>query len=182
MARLRTDHGHVLNLPDRRISIGESAANDVPIAAGHNLAAVHFRLQPWESGYFLEDAGSGLGTLVNEKPVSWAPLKHGDVITAGDLRLIYDTDENSPLPPPPPEFRPSGKAEETGEPDKTAAGAASPEAPPSWLPPEALLPPVPPWERPLPPAPVRSRKGRAVLLLLLVLILAAAAVWYVYTR
>ncbi|HWB05145.1 MAG TPA: FHA domain-containing protein [Verrucomicrobiales bacterium] len=178
MARLRTASGHVLNLPDRRISVGESAANDVPIAAGHNLAAVHFRLQPWESGYFLEDAGSGLGTLVNEKPVSWAPLKHGDIITAGDLHLIYDSEDGTPISPLPAESVIPVQTEGTTEPDKEAVEDPPTEAPPSWLPPEALQPPVPPWDQTPAPVSIPSRRRRTALVPLLVLLLAAAAVWY----
>src|SRR5688572_20946557 len=98
MPRLRSTKGHTITLPPRRVSIGESAANEIPIAAGHGLAAVHFRLQPWESGHFLEDAGSGLNTLVNGQPVSWAPLKHGDVITAGELSLTYESESSVPVP------------------------------------------------------------------------------------
>lgn len=110
MARLRTESGHTFTLPPRRVSIGESAENEVPIAAEYGMAAVHFRLLPWESGHVLEDAGSGMETLVNSMPVSRVMLKHGDVITAGNISLIYETEtggtdgpliqENTPVLPP----------------------------------------------------------------------------------
>ena len=58
-------------------------ANELPVARGLGLAPVHFHLQPWEGGHFLEDAGTGLGTLVNERMVSWVPLQNGDTIRAG---------------------------------------------------------------------------------------------------
>ena len=95
MAELRTPQGHALVLPDGRIAVGADLSNEVPIAAHLGLAPVHFRLQPWEGGHFVEDAGSGLGTLVNGHPIHWKPLVHGDTITAGELEVVYST-ENSP--------------------------------------------------------------------------------------
>ena len=89
MAELRTPQGHSLLLPEGCVSVGADPANDVPVAAHLGLAPVHFRLQPWEGGHFLEDAGSGLGTLVNGHPVNWKPLTHGDVIVAGELEVVY---------------------------------------------------------------------------------------------
>jgi hypothetical protein len=144
---------------------------------------VHFRLQPWESGHFLEDAGSGLGTLVNAKPVSWAPLKHGDVITAGDMRMVYETDDGGAVPEFPVENVPAAEAMTPG-PDKMteeASVAAGPEDPPAWLPPEALHQPVPPWARPSPQVPVSAGFERTVFIWVLILLLTAAAVWY-YAR
>ncbi len=94
MAELRTPQGHTLLLPDGAVSIGADPANEVPVAAHLGLAPVHFRLQPWEGGHFIEDAGSGLGTLVNGHAINWKPLAHGDRIVAGELEVIYS--ESSP--------------------------------------------------------------------------------------
>ena len=94
MAALRTPQGHTLLLPDGAVSIGADPANEVPVAAHLGLAPVHFRLQPWEGGHFIEDAGSGLGTLVNGHAINWKPLDHGDLIVAGELEVIYS--ESSP--------------------------------------------------------------------------------------
>jgi hypothetical protein len=131
MPRLRTAQGHILALPPRRVSLGESPGCDVPIAPGHGMAGVHLYLQPWESGYFLEDAASGLGTLVNGTPVTWAPLKHGDMVTAGGLTLLYEEECGDPLPI----FR-------AGPPLLADSGSVA--RPPAWLPAEALLPPLSP--------------------------------------
>lgn len=170
MPLLRTSQGHSTPLPPRRVSVGESAANEIPIAPGKGLAAVHFHLQPWESGYFLEDAGSGLGTLVNGHSVTWAPLKHGDVISAGSLVFHYEHEDQVPLPSFP-------------VPSPTAALCsfdpvlpAAP-VPPSWLPPEALQPPLSPAAQAsllTKPAKPARRWWPAVIVLL---ILAAAAGW-----
>ncbi len=183
MARLRTSHGHILMLPPRRVSVGESAANEIPVRAGHGLAPVHFRLQPWESGYFLEDAGSGLGTLVNGRPVSWAPLKDGDEITAGELRMIYESEDNGAGSEPP--ARPVSTLETVVANEPPDAGNTPPtieEKPPSWLPPEALQPPVPPWARPQPPPPASSKKTIVLASVFLILVLAAGALWYFLKR
>ena len=175
MPQLRTSLGHILTLPPRRVSVGESAANEIAIAPGHDVAAVHFHLQPWESGHFMEDAASGLGTLVNGCPLAWAPLKHGDFITAGRLQFLYEHESGGPLPdfpgPGP------GIVEVSSE---LVARDVSP-LPPSWLPPEALQPPLSPVEQAALRQPATAhRKKRAPFVVIVCLLLAAAtaAVWW----
>lgn len=194
MARLRTPNGHILTLPPRRVSIGTSPANEIPIAAGLGLAPVHFQLQPWESGYFLEDGGSGLGTLVNGKPVSWVPLNHGDVISAGNLTMTYQTAEETetvepPVPPPVPVVEATVPVEAVLTPPSTPPALSDPAAdepappPPSWLPPEALRPPVPPWARPITrTAPASGNMGRILMLVAGAGLLIAAGAWYYFRR
>ena len=98
MAELCTPQGHSILLPEGRVTIGTDLSNEVPVAAHFGLAPAHFRLQPWEGGYFIEDAGSGLGTLVNGHPINWKPLIHGDVIAAGNLEVIYSQQAQPSLP------------------------------------------------------------------------------------
>ena len=137
-ARLRAPNGHMIPVPPRRVTVGESPGCDIPISRGYGLAAVHFRLQPWEQGHIIEDAGAGLGLLINGTSMTWAPLKHGDRITAGELSFVYECSDA-----PVPEFPASLEAQTA-----PAAAPLPPEAvaetPPAWLPPEALLPPAPP--------------------------------------
>jgi hypothetical protein len=164
MPTLRTLQGHILPLPPRRVSIGASAGSDIPIASGYGVAALHLYLQPWESGYFLEDAASGLGTLVNGSPVTWAPLKHGDVITAGTLTLLYEQEGTAPI-------------------SAFSAPPVHPAAPqpPAWLPAEALLPPLSPAaQAALKNDQSGERKGRGwkVAGLLVATAIAAVAVWW----
>lgn len=186
MARLRSLNGHILTLPPRRVSVGESVANEIPIARGNGLAAVHFRLQPWESGYFLEDCGSGLGTLVNGLSVSWAPLNHGDVITAGNLTMTYESGDIA-IPEFPLTLAPSSPASASAPPSVEGTTAierirgAPEETPPSWLPPEALQPPVPPGAWSLPPDDSPSGK-RFCIILLVVLLLLATVVYFLWIR
>lgn len=180
MALLRTSRGHSIKLPPSRVSVGESAVNVIPIAQGYSLAAVHFHLQPWDSGYFLEDAGSGLGTLVNGNPMTWAPLKHGDVITAGSLNLVYEDEDGPPLPSAP---RMEATVEANLSPEAPAVPV--PEQPPSWLPAEALLPPISPIAQAAAAREAATRPKRTgAWKLLLVLILAAIAAggWYLLLK
>jgi len=152
MAELRTPQGHTLLLPEGRIAVGADLSNEVPVAAHFGLAPVHFRLQPWEGGHFIEDAGSGLGTLVNGHPVNWKPLIHGDIITAGELELSYSK-ENSPvlaqkappgpvaMPQPPPVI-PSPPPEAVPLPVLPQPAPAPPPREQTWQPPMDLPPPA----------------------------------------
>jgi Inner membrane component of T3SS, cytoplasmic domain len=172
MPLLRTPQGHSITLPPQRVSLGESAANEIPITAGKGLAAVHFHLQPWESGYFLEDAGSGLGTLVNGHNVTWAPLKHGDLISAGALQFLYEHEDQPALPSfPVPSFTAA----------LTASAPILPTAPvpPAWLPPEALQPPLSPAAQAAlrPVVEKRTRRWWPAALVLLILVAATAWAW-----
>ena len=181
MSRLRTLQGHTLNLPPRRVSVGESATIDIPIAPGNGLAAVHFHLQPGESGHFIEDAGSGLGTLVNGTLVNWAPLKHGDVITAGELKMMYESGDSDSVPEFPLEAAVPAEIMAAMVPPPPPP---APEPPPSWLPEEALLPPVSPTAQAAArrEAAVEKKPGRKWLPVLLLLGAAFAAAWYFFLR
>ena len=125
MAQLRTPNGHIVTLPAQRVSVGESLANEVPVAKGLGVASEHFRLQPWEGGHFLEDAGSGLGTLVNGKPMGWVPLQHGDVITAGELTMIYSKDGSAVEEPASGDREPVARVEATVVTEPVEAVAAA---------------------------------------------------------
>ena len=169
MPKLSTPDGHFIALPAHRVSLGMAPACDIVIAPGRAVAEVHCYLQPWESGFFLEDAASGLGTLVNGIPITWAPLKHGDVITAGNLTLRYEEEGGAPagaFPPPAPDRTP----------------------PPAWLPPEALLPPVSPAAQPVNWAaantagPNRTRRWAVTAGVVIAGLAAAFAVWWWKSR
>ncbi|MEE8105278.1 MAG: FHA domain-containing protein [Planctomycetota bacterium] len=71
------------------------------------VADVHFRIEKKARGWRLKDDGSGIGTLVNDKPVFATTLQHGDVIRAGALVCVFLT-ENTPVVSEPPRAEPSG--------------------------------------------------------------------------
>ena len=45
----------MLPLPASRVSVGEDPACEVPISAGLGIAPVHFTLEPWEGGHFIQE-------------------------------------------------------------------------------------------------------------------------------
>ena len=49
MAKLIAQSGHSLDLPQRRVTLGESSACDIPLATGLGLAAKHFEIEPFVS-------------------------------------------------------------------------------------------------------------------------------------
>jgi pSer/pThr/pTyr-binding forkhead associated (FHA) protein len=57
------------------------------------VADVHFRIEEKSRGWRLKDDGSGIGTLVNDKPVFATTLEHGDVIRAGALVCVFLTEK-----------------------------------------------------------------------------------------
>jgi FHA domain len=94
MAKLIAQSGHSLDLPRRRVTLGESLGCDIPLTPGLGLAAVHFEIEPTADGnYVLRDVSAGAGTLVNGNAVREAVLQHGNVIGAGALQLgFWNTD------------------------------------------------------------------------------------------
>ncbi|HEX2750717.1 MAG TPA: FHA domain-containing protein [Verrucomicrobiales bacterium] len=90
MAKLIAQSGHTLDLPRRRVSLGESASCDVPLSAGLGLAPLHFEIEPRPDGnYIVRDVSGGAGLTVNDQAVQEMVLQHGNVIGAGMLRLGF---------------------------------------------------------------------------------------------
>lgn len=97
MAKLIAQSGHSLELPKRRVTLGESSACEIPLAGGHGLAARHFEIEPGPDGsYVVRDVSGGAGLMVNGQVIREQVLHHGNVITAGGLRLgFWNTDVSS---------------------------------------------------------------------------------------
>jgi|GEM_PF-2515722 len=90
MAKLIAQSGHSLDLPQRRVTLGESSTCDIPLATGLGLAPAHFEIEPNSEGdYIIRDISGGAGTLVNGEPVLERSLQHGNVIAAGGLQLGF---------------------------------------------------------------------------------------------
>lgn len=71
-----------------RITIGRHARCDIAI----NDPAVtgkHAEITRGHAGHFIEDAASTNGTFVNSVPIARQLLKHADVITIGQYRIVY---------------------------------------------------------------------------------------------
>lgn len=110
---LIAESGHSINLPRRRVTFGVGVGVDVPLIEGKGINPVHFEIQPDAEGHKIRDVSGGAGLEVNGKTVKEATLKHGDVVTAGELRFGYwNKETSSDEQPPAPAAKPEGKAGE----------------------------------------------------------------------
>jgi len=105
MAKILAQSGHSLDLPLRRVTLGESSACDIPLATGLGLSPRHFEIEATAGGAFivrdLSTAQGGSGTFVNNQQVTEHLLQHGNVISAGSLQLgfwIILPQEEAPSP------------------------------------------------------------------------------------
>jgi transcriptional regulator with GAF, ATPase, and Fis domain len=76
--------------------IGRSIDADIRLV-DKNLSGLHCSLVIDEKGARLIDLGSTNGTLVNGKPVKKRNLRSGDVISIGNMKLMYKEDDSSAL-------------------------------------------------------------------------------------
>jgi predicted component of type VI protein secretion system len=113
MAKLIAQSGHSLDLPNRRVILGESPSCDIPLAAGNGLAPRHFEIEPTaDGGFILRDVSEGSGLSLNGHPVKEQALQHGNVITAGNLSLGF---LNAPAPAKPSSDSDAGAERTSGE-------------------------------------------------------------------
>jgi len=80
----------IVPLKDKRISMGRSEDNDIPIldpfCSGH-----HAFIYPSEKGYVVRDNGSKNGTFLNGKKIqAETKLERGDEVLIGSTRIIFD--------------------------------------------------------------------------------------------
>jgi len=107
VARLRIEFRGaetVVSLKEGETTVGRSNRCTIHLP-DPGLAPVHFRIRERDRGYQLKDDGSGIGTLVNGKPVYATTLQHGDAIEAGSLHCVFLAEAEAPVrsaPPPPP--------------------------------------------------------------------------------
>ncbi|NOZ05238.1 MAG: DUF3662 domain-containing protein [Chloroflexi bacterium] len=80
---------------DRRISldaplvtIGRHLDNDI-ILESKCVSRYHAHIKPRQSHYYLTDLASANGTTVNGKPITECVLQDGDVISFGDLEMVF---------------------------------------------------------------------------------------------
>ena len=153
MAKLIAQSGHSLDLPQRRVTLGESSACDIPLAPGLGLASRHFELEPDQDGnYVVRDLSGGAGIKVNGQPVQVHVLQHGNVIMAGDLSLgFWDADH------------PSLKGAETPFLTGSRSNELQPATPPSPEPEPFRPMPVIPLPPPNAVAPERAAEAEAAL-------------------
>ncbi|MGQ9661693.1 MAG: FHA domain-containing protein [Kiritimatiellia bacterium] len=96
-----TDAGRQLTLPPEGARLGRSSRNDI-ILLDPLLSRHHCRLYFKPDGrLWITDLGSSNQTLVNDLPVTDAPLKVGDRITVGNTVLRVETDHLTGAAQPP---------------------------------------------------------------------------------
>ncbi|MGK0186237.1 MAG: pSer/pThr/pTyr-binding forkhead associated (FHA) protein, partial [Verrucomicrobiales bacterium] len=102
MAEVITKNGAILPLNSSgNTTFGLNEGVAVTVAKAYALADRHFTIAPHDGQYFLQDLESGLGTTVNDAPVSNRVLHHGDRIRAGLLELVFsDPGPQSQATPP----------------------------------------------------------------------------------
>jgi len=81
---------NIIPLKDKRISMGRSEDNDIPVldpfCSGH-----HAFIYPSEKGYVVRDNGSKNGTFLNGKKIqAETKLERGDEVLIGSTRIIFD--------------------------------------------------------------------------------------------
>jgi len=98
---IMSQEGEAFDFPSlkEKITIGRSGDNDV-ILFDNSVSRHHAVIVKTKDEYFLSDMGSFNGTRVNGKLVQNEPLKHGDEIKIGYVKLKFLTKEEKPAPSP----------------------------------------------------------------------------------
>jgi len=78
----------VFPLEGDEIKIGRLQANDI-VLPDPNVSRVHARIERRNKSFFILDLDSTNGTYLNEKRVTEAKLKDGDIIRLGSTRLLF---------------------------------------------------------------------------------------------
>jgi hypothetical protein len=75
------------------LSVGRDPANYLSFP-DREMSARHFSLTLENGGFYIQDLHSANGTFVNGALVEdWMPLRHNDVITAGQRKFVFKCDE-----------------------------------------------------------------------------------------
>ncbi len=88
-ARLVPPRGEPFDLPTRPQVIGRDPGCDIRLEYD-GVSRRHARVEPAADHFVISDLGSTNGTLVNGGRVSRQPLKHGQVVQIGPVRLAYE--------------------------------------------------------------------------------------------
>ncbi len=84
-------NSRVIQLTDRRITLGRSSGNEICFPDDNGLSRQHLAIEPSGNGWLLRDLGSKNGTTLNGvKATAPTLLKSGDRVMAGHLILVFD--------------------------------------------------------------------------------------------
>jgi hypothetical protein len=92
---LRTlDQQHTVVLQHSVTTVGSHPSSTLPVHPGFGLAPEQFSILMSAQGHpWLEDRSGIASTLINGRPVQQQQLVHGDIISAGQLSLIFVGEE-----------------------------------------------------------------------------------------
>jgi FHA domain len=77
-----------------RLTLGSDPANDLALTADPTLSRLHAVLERYEAGWCVRDLDSRNGTFVNGQRIwSERPLRTGDELRVGAIRLVYRGDD-----------------------------------------------------------------------------------------
>ena len=150
MAKLVAPEGFILELDSERMTFGHSEEIEVPLLPELGVEDRHFSIVRFGEKHFIEHiAAPTAPTLVNGSPVSKCPLENGDEIAAGDLVLVFQSDDEA-------EDEESQAPEATvpSEPETLFSDDTESADPEPTLPkeqPALFAPPTPPAAESLPP-------------------------------
>jgi DNA-binding CsgD family transcriptional regulator len=84
----------LVSLEAGRLTLGTDPANDLALPADPTLSRLHAVLERFEAGWCVRDLDSRNGTFVNGRRI-WGerPLRPGDELRVGAIRLVYRGDE-----------------------------------------------------------------------------------------
>jgi len=83
---------------DREVVLGSDAACDVVVTGGE-VSPEHCKIQPVMGAWKIIDLESDAGTRVNGAYVNQRPLRAGDVLELGDVRIVFHDDPVAAAPP-----------------------------------------------------------------------------------
>ena len=75
----------------REVVLGSDATCDI-VVKGTDVSPEHCKLQPVMGAWKIVDLESDAGTRVNGAYVNQRPLRSGDVLELGDVRLVFQDD------------------------------------------------------------------------------------------
>ena len=91
--------GQTFQLDKDTLSIGRKDEMDIPLKDG-SVSGHHadiFRMeQDGEVSFILRDNGSTNGTKVNNQPITEHVLRNSDLITFGNVEVLFDGEQNAP--------------------------------------------------------------------------------------
>jgi len=83
------DAGRTFTLNRDNITIGRDAQNDV-VLADPMVSGLHCRLRYGQGAWYIQDAGSTNGTIVNGERITARRLVQGDRLELGDSTLMFE--------------------------------------------------------------------------------------------